>query len=162
MELMITIVVAAIVLALAIPSFRTMIQNNRITAQANELVTALSLARSEAIKRGSPVTVCASDNQSDCNTADWTQGWILFTDDETGAGAPMINTILRVWGPLDGAPTITTSPAGVEFVRYLGSGQVGAVVSFTHTIPDCKGDQVRVIGVALTGRTSVTRLSCPP
>lgn len=74
-ELVITVSIAAIVLAAAIPSFREIIQNNRITAQANELVTAFNLARSEAIKRGVRARACASTNGTGCAMGGgWQQG----------------------------------------------------------------------------------------
>lgn len=64
-ELMITIVVAAVLLAVAIPSFRNIILANELTTTTNEWVTAVNLARSEAIKRSAAVVVCgAGGNQS--------------------------------------------------------------------------------------------------
>lgn len=67
-ELMITIVVAAILLAIAIPSFRTLILSNELTTTTNEWVTAVNVARSEAIKRSAGVVVCgAGGNQGGAN-----------------------------------------------------------------------------------------------
>lgn len=54
-ELMVTIAVAAILLAVAVPSFRHLIISNRLTTAANDVVTALTVARSEAIKRNADV-----------------------------------------------------------------------------------------------------------
>ena len=65
-ELIVTMVVAAIVLTLGVPSFRELINNNRLTSGANEFVTALNLARSEAIKRSVRVTVCKSADGTTC------------------------------------------------------------------------------------------------
>lgn len=75
-ELMVTISIAGILLAIAIPSFTSVISSNRLTTSANELVTALNLARSEAIKRGIQVTLLrnGSTNQA------WEEGWRVFTD----------------------------------------------------------------------------------
>ncbi len=56
-ELMITLAVVAILATIAVPGFWNLIQNNRVTTQTNELVSALNLARSEAIKRGIEVRV---------------------------------------------------------------------------------------------------------
>ena len=56
-ELMVTVAVLAIVLSLGVPSYRALIINNRLTAQANALVASINLARSEAIKRGVRVWV---------------------------------------------------------------------------------------------------------
>ena len=54
-ELLITLVIAGLLLALAVPSFRNMMLSNRLNTSANAVVNALSLARSEAIKRNQEV-----------------------------------------------------------------------------------------------------------
>ena len=59
-ELIITVALAAIIVTIGIPSFRTAILNNSRTAQVNEFVGVLNLARSEAAKRGLRVTICRS------------------------------------------------------------------------------------------------------
>ena len=76
-ELVITMAVAAILFAVAIPSFTTMIQNNRITTQTNDIIAAISFARSEAVKRNSGVTFCrvASDTATSCANGDATDNW---------------------------------------------------------------------------------------
>lgn len=60
-ELMITIAILAIIAAIAVPEMRQLIVNHRVTSQTNELVAALNFARSEAIKRGDDVMMCAQD-----------------------------------------------------------------------------------------------------
>ena len=68
-------------MALAVPSFRDFMQNNRAAEEANALVGALALARNEAVTRGVPVSVCSStDNETCADDQDWTTGWIVFTD----------------------------------------------------------------------------------
>ncbi len=62
-----------------------MIRNNRVVADTNELVVALSVARSEAVKRGLPAGVCArtGPTSDECRTGtdnDWSNGWLVFTD----------------------------------------------------------------------------------
>jgi type IV fimbrial biogenesis protein FimT len=81
-ELMITIAIAAIILAIAVPSFTQVIKNNRMAGQINELVSSLNLARSEAVKRGLSVTVCKRNAAgTNCNAAgQWGHGWIVFSD----------------------------------------------------------------------------------
>jgi type IV fimbrial biogenesis protein FimT len=77
-ELMVTVAIASVLLAIAVPSFNQMIVSGRLTAQSNEMVAAMSLARSEAIKRNASVTLCRSENSTDCATAAgaW-QNWIV-------------------------------------------------------------------------------------
>jgi type IV fimbrial biogenesis protein FimT len=59
-ELLITLLVASVVFSVGIPSFLEFQRNNAIIAAANTLVTAVLTARSEAVKRQVPVTLCAS------------------------------------------------------------------------------------------------------
>lgn len=159
-ELLITIVVATILVALAVPAFHNFVQNNRITAQVNELITALTLVRSEAIKRKQTITICSSSDGSTCTGA-WDQGWIIFTD-ANGNGTVDAGTedILRVREGLTGGATLveTASLSSIQFDR-LGSASVPA--NFQLRIPDCKGDQARDITLLVTGRTDVSRVSCP-
>ena len=51
MELMVTLALVGILVGLAVPSMREFIRNNRLTGGANDVLRALRLARSEAIKR---------------------------------------------------------------------------------------------------------------
>ena len=80
-EVVITMAVAAILLSLAVPSFRYVTNSNRIAGESNGLVGDLQFARAEAIKEGRTVTVCVSTDGNTCaNTATWQSGWIVFSD----------------------------------------------------------------------------------
>ncbi|SEA48003.1 type IV fimbrial biogenesis protein FimT [Microbulbifer marinus] len=62
-ELMIVIAILAILIAIGVPSFTSLIKNNRLTSAANDLAGALHFARAEAVRRGSSVQVSSvSDN----------------------------------------------------------------------------------------------------
>ena len=60
-ELMVTVAVAAVLLALAIPSFRGTLISNQLTTAANDWVAAVNMARAEAIKRNTNVMVCGAN-----------------------------------------------------------------------------------------------------
>lgn len=78
-ELMVTLAVAAIVLAVAVPSFGSLIVNNALTSEANQLVSAFNTARNEAIKLNQNTRLCHSVDGADCSAPDtdgW-QGWIV-------------------------------------------------------------------------------------
>ncbi len=158
-ELLITIVVATILVVLAVPAFHNFVQNNRITAQVNDLVTALTLVRSEAVKRKQTVSICSSSNTTSC-TGNWDQGWIVFVDDNSNGIKNGADQILRVREGLDGGATLTetASVSSIQFDR-LGSASVSA--NFELRIPNCKGNQARDISLLVTGRTSVNRVNCP-
>src|SRR5262252_3441779 len=101
-ELLITIVVLSILLALAVPSFRTFMQNDQQWVQTNNLILALNTARSEAIKNDAgslvaPVTaavipggaqICSSNNRLSCTGTPWEQGWIVLGVDPANPQSP--------------------------------------------------------------------------
>jgi prepilin-type N-terminal cleavage/methylation domain-containing protein len=82
-ELMITILIIGLVLALGLPSLRSVVQDNRVTTTTSDLQSAFKIARSEAVRARTNVTICASDNSSsddaDCR-GEWQDGFIVFVD----------------------------------------------------------------------------------
>lgn len=94
LEMMITISIGAILLAIAAPNMRSFIVSNRLTSSANEIMGALGLARSEAVRRNQRVVFCpvtVSDgvpNTANCvnpGTATW-QAWMIFEDTQPANG----------------------------------------------------------------------------
>lgn len=160
-ELVITLSIAAILMTIAVPSFQDLMRNNRTAAQVNEFLTTLNLARSEAVKRGAQLSVCASDDQEKCTEGtDWAVGWILFVGDDPKAD-PL--EILRVWPAMAGVQSFTAD-AGTEDasqVTFRGTGQATAAITFTYTPTGCTGDQQRTITVTAVGRASSSKTACP-
>ncbi len=95
LELMITITILAVGLSLAVPSIRSISANNQVAAANNSILTAINLARSEAITRGNAVAVCPSSAGKRCNNGKWNAGWIVF-DDSDGNASPAVAEIIRV------------------------------------------------------------------
>src|ERR1700678_3073511 len=82
-EVVITMAVAAILLSIAVPSFRYVTNSNRIAGESNGLVGDLQFARAEAIKEGRTVTVCVLGTLTSCaggGVTTWQNGWIVFSD----------------------------------------------------------------------------------
>jgi len=160
-ELLFTMAVAVILLSVGIPSFQSLMQNSRVTAQANEFVTAVHTARSEAIKRDTPVALCASTDAATCaGSNNWASGWIIFTDSSGTAGTLNgTDTLLRSYKSLGGQSTL--SAPSTNFVRYLQTGALaGSAVNFTLQAPGCSGDEVRSITISPQGHVRVQLQSC--
>jgi type IV fimbrial biogenesis protein FimT len=168
-ELMVTITISAILLAVAVPSFKDMINNNRISAQTNELVSDLTLARSEAVKRGIAVTLCISTDRASCTGGtNWGPGRILFVDSNrdgvvSASGSTPADLILRAREPMSGTSTlVSTNFANAAYITYLPSGAldftgVGTVEgTFTLCSAGYKGRLVSVnaIGHIRTVKTA--------
>lgn len=84
-ELMITLAVAAVLLAIAIPSFREVTLNNQRAAKTNEFVTALNYARGQALALRNPVIICRTSDSNaatpTCGSGNgWEEGWIIAED----------------------------------------------------------------------------------
>lgn len=83
-ELLITVMVAAILAAMAAPSFSRFVTSSRLAEQTNELIAAMHFTRSEAIKRNARLTLCRVDDEGDedCagDTGNW-EHWIVRTAD---------------------------------------------------------------------------------
>ena len=161
LELMISIAVLGVLLGIAIPSFQTMILNSRLTTQANQVITALNYARSEAVKRGSPATVCSSNGGTACAGANnWTTGWLVFSDPNGNGVVDAGDTILRVWPALEGGNTLNSGQPRVTFRN------TGFATGFNDTFRLCdkRGvNDARSTIVNAMGRAYVKKgtASCP-
>lgn len=192
MELMIVLALAAVILAIGAPNFREMRQNNRLTAAANDFLASVQLARTEAVKRQTSVSICPSDDpaadDAGCSDGEFSR-WIVFEDADgdcaRGAGEPLI----RAEAGRDAAPR-----SELERARQLRATADGSCVSigstgFTRDLDDsasrfvfcdARGIDVqpgteqslgRGILLNRTGRAQITRdpaligsweLPCPP
>ena len=120
-ELMVTIAIAAVLAAIAVPSFRNLILSNRLTTSANALVDAVNTARLDAIKLNAITQFCGSTtgtNTTDtlgaaCGTA---SGAIYALPQSAGAAGQV-----RAIPPGVTSPVQYTS-AGVNAIRFSGQG----------------------------------------
>jgi type IV fimbrial biogenesis protein FimT len=165
-ELMVTVAIAAIVLTLGVPAFQETINSSRLTSTANEFVTALNLARSEAVKRSVRVTVCKSADGATCAAGGgYEQGWIVFVDPNNNATVDAGEQVIRAYGPLSGGLTLigrvvnNVDNVG-NFVSYTSSGssKLATGAFQAGTLDLCRANyttQSRQIVIARGGRTQV-------
>jgi type IV fimbrial biogenesis protein FimT len=166
-ELMVTLVVAAILLTVGVPSFLETIRRNRTTSQANELVTALNLARSEAVKRSMQVTVLRMG-------IEWEDGWDVFVDEDgDGSLDPDVDALIQKYAALSEGYTLRTDDIMAAWVTFLPSGlSVGGNADHDPTDQNepfrlCTDEQDKANGRTITinsvGRIAVKAgtTSCP-
>lgn len=147
-ELVVVIVISAILMAVGVPSFQTITTNNRIAADTNQLVSSLTLARSEAIKRGAEVSVCMSaDGQACTTTGAWDQGWIVRVDSN--------NEVLRVFDVASGNGTVSSNANIITFTALGGLTPV-TPVPFDLNVKA----QSRCVTVNAVGRPFVETGAC--
>ncbi|MBI4755014.1 MAG: GspH/FimT family pseudopilin [Betaproteobacteria bacterium] len=122
-ELMVTLLVAAIIVAASVPTFREFVLRNRMAASTNELITALALARSEAIKRGVQVAVCGrAAGAETCVAGNWGNGWLVFADADGNGKVDGDDELLRAQGPLPESMTLLASGLADNRIVYLPTG----------------------------------------
>lgn len=171
-ELIITVSVLALLASFALPGFTGIVQNNAMTASTNELVTSLILARSEALKRQQPVTICWTNSADaatpSCNKGDgWESGWIVFVDDDVDAAYDAGELVLHRQSGLPGHGIVVkvrslSAPLDTS-LTYAATG----FPNFPTPLPDIRNmlfcdrradnDVARVINVSPTGRPQVRR-----
>lgn len=159
-ELMVTISIVGILMAIAVPNFQTFMLNSRITTQANEFLTALNYARSEAVKRGVTVTVCPSSSPfTTCaGSTDWAQGWLVFVDaDSNGVFATGTDISVRVWPALRAGSTLTAATLTRTTFNSSGFARAGAnSYGGTFRLCDSRGmASGREITLTNSGRASI-------
>jgi type IV fimbrial biogenesis protein FimT len=154
-ELMVVLGVVAVILVIAAPGYSVLTFRTKIKSHANELVTGAYLARSEAIKRNVPMTMCISTDGTTCaGGGDWDAGWIIISPD---------NLVIKHRAAVDGnvklfelssIDTVTFGPSGVT--------STAATFKICQQVPE-QGIEERKVTIAATGRPRVetTLNGCP-
>ncbi len=110
LEILTTMAIAAILLAIGIPSFQYVTNANRVTGEINGLLGDLQFARAEAVKEGRTVTVCTSTDGASCaGSTSWAGGWIVFSDPTNIGHVDNGETILRVQRTFSSTDTLESS-----------------------------------------------------
>jgi len=133
-ELLVTLSVAGILMAIGAPSFKYVTTSNRASSEINALLGDMQMARGEAMKEGRFVTICASIDGATCaGSTAWNSGWILFTGIPPFAPGDAYIKIQRPFSSTDtlasnhGITAITFNREGIAW--NLGQG-------FTFTLQD--------------------------
>lgn len=175
MELMVVIAIGAILVTIAVPSFINMMERNRVSAQARDVISAFNLARAEAITRGNTVSVCTSNNGTGCSgSTNWANGWIVFSELSVppnsavdGGNCNNVTTddcIIRVWGATPGVVSLGQGPdIDNTIVTYMPDSRVAAVISVAVSPVNCAAgaNKQKTVSISATGQVTVTEGSCP-
>ena len=152
LELLITVAVLGLLVALAVPSFTDTMDRMSSNSAARTLASAFTLARSEAVKAGLTVGICGSADGLDCAASSWNGSWIVFIDnngDANGAAGSIDagDRVLRVFEPL-GAFDLTVAPA-TNLVRYDSKGFGSNANLLLFTLCPNNGDAANARGIEL-------------
>ncbi|MET0756350.1 MAG: GspH/FimT family pseudopilin [Pseudoxanthomonas sp.] len=155
-ELLVTVSIAAILLALALPSFQGSMRSNRVATATNELLASLALARSEAVRNTRGAGICASANGASCGGT-WNGGWIVWSDPNGNGAVDAGENIIR-YSQGKASTTITGSAASIAFTpRGRAASGVPTTLS---VVPADVTTPVRCVTVNVTGQTRVAQAAC--
>ena len=163
-EIMVTLAVGIIILAIGVPSFMNMMSSNQAAGYSNDLVSALRLARSEAVKRSSTVTICSgSGDLTACSAGAWTNGWLIFNDANGDGVQDAGEEAIRRW------PIAANERGQLEFnaatpdtITFTASGanSLDAQIQFALMKSDCHANQARQITISRMGRATLDLVAC--
>jgi type IV fimbrial biogenesis protein FimT len=125
-ELLVTMVVAGILVAIAVPAFNNFVLNDRDIGQINSLIASLNYARSEAVKVASPtgITVCPSGGGLTCApAAPWSGGWIVIDTNNADCNNAPCKPLQSI-PALAGTNTLTAVGPAAAGITFLSSGLV--------------------------------------
>lgn len=170
-ELMIVVGILAIIVAMAAPSFNSLILSSRIDSALSTVRSAFVYARSEAALQQANVVICSSADQATCtDDDDWAVGWLIFIDDgdadydATNDCDPGEDCLLRVGQGLTDGATLEEGSTPVRTVQVFnpdGSIPLNSGVNLSLEISDeCGAGQMPVLQVNNVGRVDVTMGDC--
>jgi type IV fimbrial biogenesis protein FimT len=140
MELLVSITVIAILAAMGIPSFRSLMASQRVRTAATNLQIFLNLTRSEALKRNTNIMLAPNQGQ-------WNAGWqiVVPSSSATLFSAPAV-TAITVNGP--------------AAITYTPSGRVTSASAATFKLSSTDTTDIRCVQVTLTGLGVISRSGC--
>lgn len=162
-ELMLALAVAAVLVSVAMPSLHDLLQRQRITAAANELVASVNLARQNAVFQREITLMCPSNDGAGCSGNNrWDGGWVVFRDPDRNRRPDRPDDILRVGNRVEG---LLMDSAGRRFIRYRPSGFATGTNLTIKLCDPADASNSRAVVVSNSGRPRTgslpDHLTCP-
>jgi type IV fimbrial biogenesis protein FimT len=160
-ELIITLTIAGILMAVAAPALQTFVTSNRLSSQINDIMADITHARNEAIKRSVLTGICttAVGGTSCVASGNWANGWLVYycaNETSTITCAASEKTTIKLHEQLTGNNTLT-GPASEIIYRKDGIIQSG---TGQFTLTDPKTGKKRIVCIVNTGRPSLSEDNC--
>ncbi len=163
-ELLVVIAILGIVTAIGLPGFKEIMNNSRLTTNANMLVASLNLARSEAIKRNTTVYIANIGNAEQT----WENGWNIFIDKNGNQtfDNETVDTLLKTYQALDSNYTLRVGGNIKSWLAYKPNGLYKTSTgrtsdSFRLCTMDADIKFSRKIAINSVGRTQVSKNDVP-
>lgn len=147
LELIIVLIISMLLITIGIPSFQTLIQNNRLTSVASTIQNQLSFARSQSVGLINYVTVCPLESNSCTNN--WIKGIDIFIDANQSKTYDSGEVLLKSADAFNSQDTLVFPAASIT---YTPDGQItGSSAQFRY----CSGDRAIGVHIAYSGRAKI-------
>jgi len=157
-ELLVTLTVITTLATGGTSAMTWLIQESRMVADINRLVTVLHMARSEAVKQGRRIVLCPSADGEHCgNSSEWNSGWVLFQSDDRERDNE--EPLIQRGSSLQAGIRLNASNHRKRIV-YQPDGSSGGTNSSLTFCDSREKAKPRVICLSNTGRPRVTRTRC--
>lgn len=143
-EVLVAMSILAILVAIAIPSFRQITAAQRMRSVSSDIVSDLVIARNEAVKRGQNVVLAPV-------SAGWPGGWTLAVSSDS--------TLLSARSAVGSGVTFAAAPVNVTYDRYGRLSGATSVVRFALTTSG--STQARCVSIDPSGRPKSSASACP-
>jgi type IV fimbrial biogenesis protein FimT len=165
-EMMVALAIIGLLSVIGVGSFTELLTSNRISTQANDFFAAVSVARSEAVRRGAPVCM----KKVSATSKEWTKGWTIFVDGNAARTVTDMSKfcatqglVLQNYASLSGGNTLTAGDDNFDDgMRFNGMGvpvdkdDVGKSSTFLLCRKDKNAAKSKLLSVSTTGLTSVS------
>jgi type IV fimbrial biogenesis protein FimT len=164
-ELLVAVAVGALLLAAAVPAWGDWVAGAELANHAHRLATSMTLARTEAMKRGQRVNLCrAADGRHCAGAGGWEAGWIVHVDADADAVNGDAEPVLRAEPPAPGGIYVRANRPVESYVSFNALGQARLVNGGLQmgTLTVCRrGLPAHKVVLANSGRIRVERSRDP-
>lgn len=164
LELMVTIAIVAILVAVGFPSFTGIMRSNRVATSTNDLMASIALARSEATRNPAGAGICTSTDGAACGGT-WNDGWMVWIDVD-GDDSPDVGERVVRYTQGNENLAITAAPAtgSGTVILFDARGRVADSRMITFSLQPSTCDSglplLRQLVVQRTGQVRITRGNC--
>jgi type IV fimbrial biogenesis protein FimT len=158
-ELVVALAIVALLVLLAAPSFRDWLGAYELASHAKHIAETMTRARTEAVRRGHRVNLCASAVRGQCaGGVAWHAGFLVYVDANRDGRVDPDEPVLEIGGPAPRGVTVTANRPLADYVSYTSTGQArmlnGALQMGTFTV--CRsGQRALHVVLASSGRVRV-------
>ena len=157
MELITVVAIVGILAAVGTPTYKYVTASNRIASEVNGLLGDFQFARSQAIKEGQYVTVCATNGGTTCANANWHLGWMVFLDTNNNHTVDAGEAVIRVQPPFGGTDTfVPSSNYWYATFNRMGYAPTGSPTTINIQLHDSTNNQQWIRCLAINPIGSAT------